>query len=263
MRANAGPGCLLTVSEVEALGLEADDPPGSECPCCGSALEPLAVELNGRAYWVSHRSCGCDGERAAREHEAAEEVRERRRELLGRLVRAGIGRRYLDAQVSVRACADYLSGFAGSRGGGLYIHGPVGSGKTYEASALAARFLEAGYAVVMAGTLKMLDSIYKSYRSDSERAVGISRYSTCDVLVLDDLGKEGASGWAATTLYQIIDARYNALLPVIVTSQYPPQSIERRLARGGETETAAAIASRLAEMCDPVSLVRRDRRRCG
>lgn len=178
-------------------------------------------------------------------------------------MRAGIGSRYLDAQVSVGACADYLSGFADSRGGGLYIHGPVGSGKTYEASALAARFLEAGYAVVMAGTLRMLDSIYASYRSAPERSAGISRYSTCDVLVLDDLGKEGASGWAATTLYQIIDARYNALLPVIVTSQYPPQSIERRLARGGEAETAAAIASRLAEMCAPVPLARRDRRRRG
>lgn len=263
MRANARPGRLLTAAEVDALGLEADDPPSPECPHCGSALEPLAVELDGKAYWVSHRDCGCDGERAAREREEAEERRERRRELRGRLARSGIGRRYLDAQVSVRACADYLSGFADSRGGGLYIHGPVGSGKTYEASALAARFLEAGYSVVMTGTLKMLDSIYASYRSDSERAAGLSRYSTCDVLVLDDLGKEGASGWAATTLYQIIDARYNALLPVIVTSQYPPQSIERRLARGGEAETAAAIASRLSEMCDPVPLAHRDRRRCG
>ena len=115
----------------------------------------------------------------------------------------------------------------------------------------------------MTGTLRMLDSVYASYRSDSERAAGLSRYSTCDVLILDDLGTEGASGWAGTTLYQIVDARYNAMLPVIVTSQYPPQSIERRLARGGEVETAAAIASRLAEMCEPVPLTHRDRRRCG
>lgn len=263
MRANAGPGRLLTASDVESLGLDAEEPPSPECPYCGAPLEPLAVELDGRAYWVSHRDCGCEGERSVRERREAEERRERRRELLGRLTRAGIGRRYLDAQVSVRSCADYLAGFADSRGGGLYIYGPVGSGKTHEASALAARFVEAGYTVVMTGTLRMLDSVYASCRSDSERAAGLSRYSTCDVLILDDLGKEGASGWAGTTLYQIVDARYNAMLPIIVTSQYPPQSIERRLARGGEAETAAAIASRLAEMCEPVPLAHRDRRRCG
>lgn len=94
MRANAGPGRLLTASDVESLGLDAEEPPSPECPHCGAALEPLAVELDGRAYWVSHRDCGCEGERAVRERREAEERRERRRELLGRLTRAGIGRRY-------------------------------------------------------------------------------------------------------------------------------------------------------------------------
>jgi len=263
MRANAAPGRLLTAADVDALGLEAEEPPSPRCEYCGSALEPLAVELDGRAYWVSRRDCGCEGALAAREREADEERREQRRETRGRLARAGIGRRYLDAAVCDPRCAEYLSGFAEARGRGLYIYGPVGSGKTYEASALAARFVEAGYGVVMTGTLGMLDAVYASYRSSPERSAGLSRYASCDVLVLDDLGKEGASGWAATTLYQIVDARYNALLPVIVTSQYPPHAIERRLARGGEAETAAAIASRLAEMCAPVPLARRDRRRCG
>ena len=79
----------------------------------------------------------------------------------------------------------------------------------------------------------------------------------------DLLARRAATSEVARRIYQIVDARYNAMLPVIVTSQYPPQSIERRLARGGEVETAAAIASRLAEMCEPVPLTHRDRRRCG
>ena len=83
MRANAGPGRLLTASDVESLGLDAEEPPSPECPYCGAPLEPLAVELDGRAYWVSHRDCGCEGERSVRERREAEERRERRRELLG------------------------------------------------------------------------------------------------------------------------------------------------------------------------------------
>ena len=263
MRANAGPGRLLTASDVESLGLDAEEPPESGVPLLRGPARAARSRAGREGVLGLPPRLRLRGGRSVRERREAEERRERRRELLGRLTRAGIGRRYLDAQVSVRSCADYLAGFADSRGGGLYIYGPVGSGKTHEASALAARFVEAGYTVVMTGTLRMLDSVYASYRSDSERAAGLSRYSTCDVLILDDLGKEGASGWAGTTLYQIVDARYNAMLPVIVTSQYPPQSIERRLARGGEAETAAAIASRLAEMCEPVPLTHRDRRRCG
>lgn len=61
MRANAGPGRLLTASDVGSLGLDAEEPPSPECPYCGAPLEPLAVELDGRAYWVSHRDCGCEG----------------------------------------------------------------------------------------------------------------------------------------------------------------------------------------------------------
>lgn len=44
MRANAGPGRLLTASDVGSLGLDAEEPPSPECPYCGAPLEPLAVE---------------------------------------------------------------------------------------------------------------------------------------------------------------------------------------------------------------------------
>ena len=87
MRANAGPGRLLTASDVESLGLDAEEPLSPECPYCGDPLEPLAVELDGRAYWVSHRDCGCEGERSVRERREAEERRERRRSR--RLARGG------------------------------------------------------------------------------------------------------------------------------------------------------------------------------
>ena len=51
------------------------------------------------------------------------------------------------------------------------------------------------------------------------------------------------------------------MLPTIATSQYGIEEIERRLARGGERETAAAIASRLRETCEVVDLGNTDRRR--
>ena len=58
MRANAGPGRLLTASDVESLGLDAEEPPSPKCPHCGAPLEPLAVELLQKLV-LEVGPCGC------------------------------------------------------------------------------------------------------------------------------------------------------------------------------------------------------------
>ena len=49
MRANAGPGRLLTASDVESLGLDAEEPPSPKCPHCGAKNE----NWKGEVPWVS------------------------------------------------------------------------------------------------------------------------------------------------------------------------------------------------------------------
>ena len=53
------------------------------------------------------------------------------------------------------------------------------------------------------------------------------------------------------------------MLPTVFTSQYALPDLKRRMSRGGETESAKAIVSRIGEMCETVLLSHPDRRRRG
>lgn len=258
-------GMFLGPREAAEMGLETDGAPEHSCEHCGKRLEPLGVVLNGRVAWVGRRECGCEGEVEAarieedkvraREHAEREMAQERR------LRSAGITKRYASAEVSSAQCANYLREFADCNGSGLYIHGGVGTGKTALASALARKFVEAGYKVILTTSIGMLESIQETYGSEASSRDACHGYGECDVLVIDDMGKESASSWSVMTLFQIVNMRYESMLPTIVTSQYTLYGLAKRLSRSGESETAEAIVSRLGGTCEEVRLPGGDRRR--
>lgn len=57
----------------------------------------------------------------------------------------------------------------------------------------------------------------------------MEKYTTCDLLVLDDLGVEMTTPWNYTILYQLIDTRYSAMLPTIYTSNYSPGQLAKKI----------------------------------
>lgn len=178
------------------------------------------------------------------------------------LARAGIPRRYWAAEADRPEFAEYIASFAGNGGAGLYIHGGVGAGKTHAASAMARLFAEAGYEVAFTTAKGMLERVKATFDEGGTEAA-VARYAKCDVLVLDDLGKEDATEWSVGTVFSVLDARYEDMRPTIVTSNYAPGALADRLARRGERVTAEAIASRISQTCRTVYLGGRDRRRLG
>lgn len=173
--------------------------------------------------------------------------------------KAGIGKLYLEAYPSVPECTEYVNTFADANGKGLYIQGGVGAGKTYEMCALAKAFVFAGYSVKATTTLAMLNSIHDSYNGSEHD--GVRRFCEVDILFLDDIGKENANSWALTTLFEVVNYRYENMLPTVFTSQYSLDALERRLSRNNEVESAKAVVSRICEMSKVVVLKSPDRRR--
>lgn len=254
---NAG---LIDEDEARNRDLRFEPAPATACKHCGRDLKPLGVAFGGKFMWVSHEKCGCAGElEGARKAQAsAEKAAADAR--IEKLMSCGIERRFLDARVSTPGAGLYLAGFAEAAGQGLYIYGNVGRGKTSEASALAREFIDAGYVVLLTGVTEMLASIQKTYDGIGQTSQVMSRYTACDVLVLDDFGKESSSAWTVGMLFQIINARYQAMRPTIYTSQYSLEELRRKLAVRGGRETAEAIASRMAQTSNFIHLTGPDRR---
>ena len=138
----------------------------------------------------------------------------------------------------------------GTTNKGLFITGAYGVGKTYLASCIANEIIKNGKSVIFGTLIQLLDFIRDSY-SDSEVSDKdyLNLYSSVDLLVIDDLGKEKPSEWGLEKLFTIINSRYENNLPVIITTNYNQNSLAERLSLNGEIETANSIISRLYEMC--------------
>ena len=157
---------------------------------------------------------------------------------------------------------------SGTEAQGLYLAGPVGTGKTHTAwSAVGHWCLSTGIAPFTPRTqgvegwstagptiifTRMTDLLDDLRPGDGAR----QRVRDCQkasLLVIDDIGAEKASEWTAERLYTIVDHRYANCLPLLVTSNLPPAKLTE--------QTGERTASRLAEMCQVVPMTGTDRRR--
>jgi DNA replication protein DnaC len=115
--------------------------------------------------------------------------------------------------------------------GWLIFLGQYGCGKTHLAAAIANRCLEAGRPVLFVVVPDLLDHLRATYSPSSpvrydER---FDEVRSAPLLILDDLGTQNATPWAGEKLYQILNHRYNARLPTIVTSNQRLDEIDLRI----------------------------------
>ncbi len=217
-------------------------PSTTRCPHCGAELRARYVDTHGKRWFCGFEQCGCDGACAEREREdereRAEAERQRAERQRRRYVKAGVPERYLALD---HPKADELAR-AMESGQWLYLWGGVGTRKTTCAAAVAKRLSDGGGVVLMAPMYRVLDEIQRSFRDGGDP---LRRYAEARYLIVDDLGKRRPTGFVLDSLFQLLDTRYSAMLPTLVTTQYRPSDLVRRLAEQGDADTATAIVSRL------------------
>ena len=228
------------------------------CEYCGRPLAPCVVEFGGRRIVAGFRECDCEGARRQKARVEKAEAAKREARLSESRKRAGIPKRFLNATVQHQASLTTSSRSRAAQGR-LYIYGSVGRGKSYSAAALANAFVDAGYRTVFTTASAMLERIKASFSGRGETETVVSRYTACDVLVIDDLGKEDAKEWSSNMMFLVINARYEGMRPTIFTSNYSIQALSKRLGERAR-ETAEAIASRLSETTTPIYLTGPDMR---
>ena len=83
-------------------------------------------------------------------------------------------------------------------------------------------------------------------------------------MIVDDLGKEQCSDWAMTTLYSILNDRYEDMKPVIITTNYSADGlIEALTPKGMDATKITAIVSRLKETSEVMTMAWQDARAAG
>lgn len=121
----------------------------------------------------------------------------------------------------------------------LVIAGSTGRGKTRLAAAIGNYCREAGKEVVFVVVPDLLDRLRASYTPQTGRA-GLSPGRTsfdeifehvrsAPLLILDDLGSESGTAWADEKLFQLINYRYNACLPTVITTNAGVHQMESRI----------------------------------
>lgn len=132
------------------------------------------------------------------------------------------------AQAQLPDCQRYADNFAyhRARGDGLYIEGTNGTGKTHLAAAIALQLIGEGIPVICKTSSDLLMDIKKAFdRPEVRESEVLDVYKKVELLIIDDLGKEQCSDWSMSTLYSILNDRYEDMRPTIVTTNYNAESL--------------------------------------
>lgn len=149
----------------------------------------------------------------------------------------------------------YVDNFKKMResGKGLLLYGTVGTGKTFTAACIVNALIDKGYSCMVTSLSRLINTISGMYDGKQEYIDGLNRFT---LIVFDDLATEADTAYRNEIVYNIIDSRYRAGLPFIVTTNLTAQEL-----KNAEDISKQRIYSRLFERCLPLEVKGLDRRR--
>lgn len=154
----------------------------------------------------------------------------------------GVARKYVENFDTMR-----------ENGKGLLLYGTVGTGKTFAAACIANALIDKGFPCLVTNFARLINTISGMYDGKQQYIDGLNRFT---LLVIDDLASEADTEYRNEIIYNVIDSRYRAGLPVIITTNLTAQEL-----KNAQDIRKQRIYSRLFERCIPVEVKGVDRRR--
>ena len=235
--------------------MQCPDKPEKECPHCGEPVkyifmdDPLYLKLTGKAPHWSELPCeACERERFLREME--ERTRDAAQQRLNTLlVNSMLRERFIgktfenfhpfgknrEKQLRVLSIArDFAGDFLHHRQAGTWLlfMGNVGTGKSHLCAAIINKVIRGGFTALFTKTPRLLREVKDTFHRDSEISQSeiIARMGEIDLLVIDEVGIQFGTDTERMILYEILDLRYEAMRPVILTTNITDlKSLERLL----------------------------------
>ena len=153
-----------------------------------------------------------------------------------------------------QAMQKYVENFPELRkkGQGLLLYGTVGTGKTYAAAEVANALIDKGYSALVTNFARIANTVSGLYEGKQAYYDSLNRF---DLLVIDDLAAERKTEYMQEIVYNVIDSRYRAGLPMIITTNLTAEEL-----KNPQDITNKRIFDRVMERCLPVEVTGRNRR---
>jgi DNA replication protein DnaC len=121
--------------------------------------------------------------------------------------------------------------FANNPRGWLVIIGPYGCGKTHLAAAIGHTREDKGDLPIMISVPDFLDHLRATFSPNSTVSLDrrFEEVRKASLLILDDLGTQVATPWAKEKLFQLLNHRYDAELPTVITTATKLEEMEPRI----------------------------------
>ena len=246
----------------EAIKTEEDEYVQDGLLHCGKCRTPKQCRVELMGMTISPKClCKCEAERREREQEA-----EQKREFAERIKRYRV-MGFPQSQMQYwtfdnddksndklsKMAKRYVDNFDtfSKDGKGLLLYGGVGTGKTYIACMIANALIDKGYPVLVTNFARVLSTLQGTF----DKQEYLDSLNQFRLLIIDDLGIERDTGYAKEQVFNIIDSRYRAGLPMIITTNLTMQKLAM------ESDLAdKRVYDRILERCYPVEVAGESRR---
>lgn len=103
----------------------------------------------------------------------------------------------------------------------IFLSGKTGTGKTFLSRYIEKNMINNNKSVIYISVNDLLNVVFKDFSSDNNETNPLLDYiNDCDMLILDDLGKENISTFTIKYIYNLIDNRLTHNKSTIVCSQH-------------------------------------------
>lgn len=233
---------------------------------CGVCHEPKQQYNYGTIYV---KNCACQRKHYA-ERDAREQADEERKIYSTRRAVCFAGRSeaglkkaeqmtfennlYKESEAS-KKCAAYADHFSKMLrdNTGLYLYGNVGRGKSYLAACICNEVIDKGFTALFVNP-REIANLAASVKEE-EREEAKVRLTSPDLIVFDDFGTERRSDYMDEGIQAIVEIRYKANKPLVITSNKSPDELKECA-----DIKQARVYDRIFELCQFVEVGGQDKR---